>query len=405
MRVLFVSPLVPYPPRKGTAVRIWKLMEAAAHNHRVSLIALGEPTDEARQALGRLGVDARFIPRPRRSPLGRLAQLLSGQADLVGRLASRPLERELARLLAEGEFDVLQVEGLEMAEAWRRVRRAIPGQRRPFSILDQHNAEYVLQRRAAELHDRSLAGALGRIYSGSQWRRLATYEARLGAFFDHIVTVSKEDEVALRQLDPTLPIVVIPNGVDAASFARPPNHPLEREQVLFFGAFDFRPNVEAVLWFVRAILPALRQRVPTVRVTIVGPGMPTVVRRLGRDAAVRVVGEVEDIRPCLWGSAAVVVPLRVGGGARFKVLEAFAAGVPVVSTTLGCEGVGAVNGREVLLADSPAQFAAATALMLTDEGLRQRLITNGRELAGHFDWAQITPLLEQLYLRGRSIVS
>ncbi|MBI2862263.1 MAG: hypothetical protein HYX89_05545, partial [Chloroflexi bacterium] len=118
MKVLFVTPLVPYPPRKGTAVRIWKLMEAMARAHHVSLVTLAEPSAEALEAFSRLNIATHAVPQPHRRSWQRLAQFLSGQADLIGRLASRGLQRKLAQLLTEGIFDVLQVEGLEMAEAW-----------------------------------------------------------------------------------------------------------------------------------------------------------------------------------------------------------------------------------------------------------------------------------------------
>ncbi len=200
---------------------------------------------------------------------------------------------------------------------------------------------------------------------------------------------------------PGLTATIIPNGVDSTYF-RPDaalgEPTLPPHSVVFTGKMDFRPNIDAVAWFVLEVWPAIRARVPDARFYIVGQKPHPRVSALASAPGVTVTGYVDDVRPYTGGAAVYAVPLRIGGGTRLKILEAMAMGRPVVSTTLGCEGFPLTSGRQLLTADRPAEFAAAVADLLEHP---EKGVPLGREARAfverHYDWAAIVPLFDQVY--------
>ncbi|MBI2939766.1 MAG: glycosyltransferase [Chloroflexi bacterium] len=271
------------------------------------------------------------------------------------------------------------------------------GPRGPAVVLDEHNAEYVLQARAWRIALRSghLAGAA---YSLLQAWKLRRYEAASLRQVDGVVAVSEADRRALAALGPLPPCAVVPNGVDTDRYQPLPSRPAGSPRLVFTGTMSFRPNVDAVEWFVRTVWPALRRAEPNLSVAIVGREPTPAVRALGRIAGVEVVGPVPDDRPPIGSATVYIVPLRIGGGVRLKILQAMAMGVPIVSTTLGYEGIDASSGEHLLAADTPDEFAAAIRRVLHDPALAQSLGASGRALAAaHYDWRQLVPGIEQLY--------
>ena len=221
---------------------------------------------------------------------------------------------------------------------------------------------------------------------------------------DAVAAVSESDAAALRRLAPDKEIDVVPNGVDtqayAPSAARAAGDCATAATVdlVFTGKMDYRPNVDAALWFADEILPRVRAQVPNARFVVVGQNPHSRLQPLARRAAVWLTGQVDDIRPYVAGACVYVAPLRMGGGTRLKVLQAMAMAKPIVSTTLGCNGIQAQDGREALLADSPQNFAAAVVRLTRDEALRRELGAHARALAvARYDWSHIAPLMEALY--------
>jgi glycosyltransferase involved in cell wall biosynthesis len=194
-------------------------------------------------------------------------------------------------------------------------------------------------------------------------------------------------------------VAIVPNGVDTDVFA--PGAVAEATQpgcIVFTGTLDYRPNVDAALWFVREVLPLIRAQQPAAHLLLVGRSPSPAVRALHDGAAVRVLPDVPDVRPFIAGAATYVVPMRIGGGVRLKLLEALAMQAAVVSTQMGAEGMPDLRGDEhLLLADTPRAFAAAVLRLLDDAALRQRLGAAGRTLAQRYDWRAIVPRLEQVY--------
>jgi len=214
---------------------------------------------------------------------------------------------------------------------------------------------------------------------------------------DGVVDVSPEEDAVFRDLAPGIRTAVVPNGVDLDHYDFL-DDAAARSNVLFIGKLDYRPNVDAVEWLGAEIWPLVRQRFPTATLHVVGRDPLPPVRRLGNDAGLIVVGPVDDERAWFRQAAILAVPMRMGGGVRLKVLQALAMGTPVVSTSFGMSGVGAIDGVHYLRADSAPDFAGKLAQLLGDSALRSRLAAAGRLLVRErFDWRVIMPRLDEFH--------
>jgi glycosyltransferase involved in cell wall biosynthesis len=439
VKILILSPYPPYPPHGGGTMRIYQLVRGLAARHDVTCLSFA-PDAAAEQALAPLQRVCRVVTV--RGPIARglsrraWTTLASPLPDMALRNATPAYSAALRALLATEQFDIIQAESIEMAghllEIKRRelcVQHARNSQFSTFDtqlVLDQFNAEYVLQKRAAltslraglqlskhrrdlKSHAVSMAGGL---YSLAQWHKLKRYEALVMRQCDAVVAVAEADRETLLSLAPATTIGIVPNGVDTSYFSsaamvsdRVGGLAFRTPTLVFSGTLDFRPNVDAVTWFVREVLPHIRARRPDVRVLAVGKRPALALQRLADQGALLLTGELSDVRPYLAGAAVYVVPMRIGGGVRLKLLEALALELPVVSTNMGAEGLAGLRaGEHCLLADDPADFAAATLRLLDDPLLGRRLGAAGRVLAHqHYDWSVIVPQLEALYQELKAI--
>lgn len=396
MRLLFLTPQLPYPPEQGTAIRNYHLIAGLAHRHEVSLLSFTDPEQrlEAAQPLRALCHRLEVVPAPTRRFTDRLrGLLLSGWPDMALRLASPAFAARLADWLREERVDLVQIEGIEMA---RYLDTILSASRRPRVVYDDHNAEYVLQERAFRSDIRQPGRLHAAFYSFIQWRRLRRYEAAICQQVDRVIACSAADAAALRRLLPNLQVHILPNGVDT-TFFRPQAAP-PVASLVFTGKMDFRPNVDAALWLAHDILPRVRQAHLEATLAIVGQRPSPAVARLAEQPGVIVTGRVEDVRPYIAGAQVYVAPLRMGSGTRLKLLEAMAMGAAIVSTRLGAEGLPVESGRHLLLADTSADFAQAVIALLDAPAQRQALGQAARQLVeAEFDWARIVPQLEAIY--------
>ncbi|HEU4325675.1 MAG TPA: glycosyltransferase [Roseiflexaceae bacterium] len=399
MDILILSPYPPYPPYGGGTMRIYQIVRGLAVRHRVTCLTFA-PDEAAEHALAPLRQVCRVLtvrgPEPRSSLRRAWTTLGSPLPDMALRNASAAYRTALADLLARERFDLIQAESIEMAGYLHA------GPTRSRLVLDQFNAEFVLQRRAFLADVRRPARWHAAAYSLAQWRKLARYERRVMGACDAVLAVSDDDRATLRRLAPRTPIAVVPNGVDASLFSRSALRAglcFAGPAVVFSGTLDFRPNVDAAVWFAGAVWPQIRAARPDARLVLVGKRPAPALRRLADDQTVVVVGEVPDARPYLGGAAAYIVPMRIGGGVRLKLLEALALEAPVVSTRMGAEGIaGLRDGEHCLLADQPGAFAGAVLRLIDDPALGARLGAAGRTLvAAHYDWSVIVPRLDALY--------
>jgi sugar transferase (PEP-CTERM/EpsH1 system associated) len=389
MEILFLTGNLPYPPTDGWKIRVFSLIRHLSRHHRVSLVSFMRTTEDSRavEVLRKYCADLWVIPRdPRYSPWKLFLGLVGQTAFPLLNYRDQQMMDLLRGVLQKHHFDVIQVESLAMAQYCSEVSSS--------TVLDLHNIESLLIKRYA-LQETNL---LKRAYAEVMWRKVAAYEREACKRFTHCLTCSEEDRRLVQGQAGVKRVSVIPNGVDLQSFVPvgPPAPPFNR--LVFVGRMDYHANVDGVHWFSREILPQIRRKKPDVLFQIVG-GYPTdSVKRLASPGEVEVTGFVEDVRPYLTEATAVVVPLRIGGGTRLKILESLAMGKAVISTTLGAEGIAAVDGREILLADGPTQFADRVIDVLDNSKLREALHNAGRELVeAQYSWASIGNRLEQVY--------
>ena len=401
MRLLFLTPQVPYPPQKGTALRNWGLVAGLAARHRVSLLSFLAPGQDAQPAPPLTVACQRVetVSQPLRPLSRRLRDLvLTRQPDMGTRLGSPAFRSRLAFWLAQEPFDIVHVEGIELAPYLDVIEAARP---RPLVVFDDHNCEYLLQQRAFLTDLRIPARWPGAAYSFVQWRRLCRYEADVCRRADHVLAVSEADAMALRKLVLGLEVTIVPNGIDTQTYRpevsnlQPPNSTL-----VFTGTMDFRPNVDAVLWFAREVLPQVRAEVPDASFVVVGQRPHRRLESLRSDPAVTLTGWVENSRPYIAQAAVYVAPLRMGGGTRLKLLEAMAMGKAMVATRMGAEGYPVTHERELLLADTPGEFAAAVVKLLRAPIRRSEMGRVARAFVERlYDWRVIVPTVEDLYTR------
>lgn len=398
MNILFLTPDLPYPPQQGGTIRSYEFISHLATQHELSLLSLSEgvPDSGSLTQLRKYCRQVEVIPTSGRSDWDRLRTLFfTTQPDMAARRYSAEFKSRLETMLTKEDFDIVQVESLEMTPYLGPVHQ----QRRndlPRIIFDDLNVEHRLQRRAWQT-DRAHPGRWGEaFYSLIQWQRLILYERRALQLADGVLAVSEEDAEGLRQLAPEAKVSVIPNGVDT-SFYRPTEDP-EGEKLVFVGKMDFRPNIDGVLWFTENVWPHIKTAKPKVELWVVGRNPSPRLGHLAREPGITISGPVPDVRPYLTRAAVVVIPLRMGSGTRLKVLEAMAMGKAVVSTSLGCEGIAVEPGREVFIADNPEDFAHQTLQLLAEKEKRRKLGTAARRLVEEkHDWKSIIPRLQEFY--------
>lgn len=410
MRLLFLTPQLPYPPRQGTTIRNYYLIKSLAQQYQIDLLtflAPGEqlaPDNPLYQLCRRIATVAQPVRSLRQRGMDTLTSLLP---DMALRLEHPAMHGLIDQWAADTSYDLVQSEGIEMAQYGMRIARPT-GQRlqsnpRPPLVFDDHNCEYLLQKRNALTDLRLPRRWLAAAYSLVQWQKLRHYEARICRFAAATLAVSAADRQALQALVPGLAVTIVSNGIDLAEYPLlplPPRPPPFR--LLFTGKMDYRPNIDAMLWFGRHVLPLLQAQEPNLCLQIVGMNPHPRLDELRTNPAIEIVGAVPDTRPYLHTAAAYIIPMRVGGGTRFKALEAMASGKAIVSTTLGVEGIPVQDGRELLLADTPAAFAAQVLRLLRDQQHDGQLSSELGRQARHFveqqySWAQIIPHLEQVY--------
>jgi sugar transferase (PEP-CTERM/EpsH1 system associated) len=374
MRVLFLAFEFPYPLDRGGRVKTFHYLEALARHHEVTLVALSRSPLE-RQYLDRFAdwLEAVYLI-PVDLSLAR-KMCLAGwglwrrKPFVMALYDSREIRDLISELLQAQKYDVIYADHLHMSQH-------VPRSTHSFTVLDQHNVETVI------LHRFFQSRRLGplKAFAWREWRRMTAYEAAECRRFNMVLVTTPVDADLIRPwLQPGQQLEVLPIGVDVKYF-KPMPRPLDSHTLVSLGTLAWQPNADGVIWFCHEVLPLVRAVVPDVTFQIIGDHPPAVLRKLGDDEAIELLGRVDDVRPFLANSAGLVVPLRVGSGMRVKVLDALAMGVPVVSTAVGCEGIAVTHGRDVLIADEPLDFARAVVDVVSDGELQQHLSRAGRAL-------------------------
>jgi polysaccharide biosynthesis protein PslH len=384
VRILVVSPDLPFPPVSGSETRTYELVRALAQRHEVVFVGFswgGEPA--ARPPFPVRVVDVRWDwpPLYREMNWGsaasarEAAELLASEGRepwLVSMYESERMEQAL-RVVAQEPIDLALVEQTPAARFLSALPDDVP------AVVDFHNVHSLIALRSAE---RTSAPA-----DEQEAKRTLRFERSLAARCDLCVTVSEPEAAAARALLGFDSVEVVPNGVDT-SFFTPTGEGFLPGYLLFTGLMNYGPNVEAVRYFADEILPLVRANLPDAELHVVGAKPGEEVLALESEALV-VHGRVADMRPFYSRAETVVVPLLSGGGTRVKILEAAAAAKPIVTTSLGMEGLSFVPGRDLVVADSPTEFAAAVRRLAGDRERRAALGRNARRVAESYDWRPI----------------
>jgi glycosyltransferase involved in cell wall biosynthesis len=358
------------------------LVERLARRHEIDVLSFGGGADDAEDIRTLEAAGARRVlvlpRRPDRRPdwLGLRPAIVSDYHDAA-------MARTVAAMA--DEYDLLQVEYSLMAGYAPRRGRA-------RAVWTVHELQCVRLRR-------ELAARHGPVRALLAYRylQMLRWELSLASRFDHILAIAAPEADEMRARGVRVPISASPMGVDTHAFA-PTDGVEEPGLVVFVGFFGHAPNVDAACWLVQDILPRVRAVAPGTHVALVGREPTPAVAALAAPGTVEVTGFVPDLRPWLARAQVVIVPVREGGGVRGKVLEAWAAARPLVSTSLGVSGLAAHDGENVLGADDAAGLAAQVARLLSDAPLRARLGTAGRETAcAHYDWDAIAGAHHELY--------
>jgi glycosyltransferase involved in cell wall biosynthesis/GT2 family glycosyltransferase len=385
LRLLMVSPYSPYPALHGGAVRMLALLERLAAAADVTLVSYADTPAEldprSAAALRTICHEVVVLERPGHSVGGAL-----DPAKTRG-FWSQSMSDTIEYFLDHEDYDVVQIEYTHMAHFLP------PPARHLLRVLVEHDVSFVsIARSRASAH-----GLVAHLGVWFEWMRMLRYEIAAVERADLVLTMSDADRAVLGRFVDTRGVVTVPNGVDCVRF---PFAPDGRDQgsILFVGFFRHEPNVEAAQYFCRAVLPLVRRDLADVRFRVVGAYPPEVVRQLARDPGVEVTGRVEDIGAYYRASAVFVAPVLQGSGTRLKILEAMASGCPVVSTTIGAEGLGATDGLELLIGDTPEAMARAIVGLLRDPAASTALAARSRRFVeAHFDWDAIAARLLAAY--------
>jgi polysaccharide biosynthesis protein PslH len=391
MKILWVKSDFLHPTTRGGQIRTLEMLKVLHRRHEVHYLGLtDDPEGEGPRRAGEYSTRSYAVPhqvRDKRSiwfAWELLLGLVSPLPVAVSRWGNAGMRLELKRLLAQESFDSVVCDFLFPAPSFEDLSNA---------TLFQHNVEAQIWKRHAE-HG---ATALHRAYLGLQARRMEAFEGKVCRASRQVIAVSDADVGMMRESYGVKRISAVATGVNLDYFA-PPATPPPKEDLVFVGSMDWMPNEDGMKWFTAEVWPLIRQAHPGCRLAIVGrkPG-PDIVRMAGSGTGIEVTGTVPDVRPWLHGAKVCIVPLRIGGGTRLKIYEAMAAKLPVVSTTVGAEGLDYRDGVNLKVADSAQDFAAACSELLSDQTRRQAMAEAGwRLVSERYSWEAVTSEFERL---------
>src|SRR3954470_16651708 len=400
MNLLWINAGLLLPLDKGGKLRTWHLMRQLARRHEISFLSFVDPSATPADIAGMREVASKVLTIPRVEPAkGTAAFYLDAARYLVDRAPyaiakyrSAEYRRAIERVLSVQQVDAVVCDFLVPAVN-------LPDSLPCPSILFTHNVESEIWRR----HVENATNPVSRRLMTTQWRRMLRFEGAALSRFDLVLAVSDADRQTFGRLYPqslTAPVHVVQTGVDTSYFAPMDAEPAKRAHLVFTGSMDWLPNEDGMQYFVRDILPRIRQVEPDTTLSIIGRSPTPAVRRLAEDAGIEVTGSVDDVRPHVAQGSVYVVPLRIGGGTRLKIFEAMAMAKAVVSTSIGAEGLPVTPGQHVLIADEPQQFADAVVQMIRDDPTRRRLETEARKLVvERYDWSAVACDFEEALVR------
>jgi len=391
MNVLIVDEEIPWPLNTGKRLRTYNLMQRLQKEHTVSYLCYGETGAALPDCPN---VTLITLPSPVLEQKGfrfygsLLTNLYSSKPYIVDRHYSRAMAEKARSLVASGRFDLVHCEWTPYTENIRSLFGRLP------LVLSAHNVEAQIWER----YYHAETNLLKKIYIFIQWRKLIRYEAKASQEYSVVSTVSDPDRDAFVKNYDCKRVTVVPNGVDERYFT-PVKTEIKPGSMVFTGSMDWRPNQDGVRYFIEEIFPLIKRQIPAATFTVVGRKPPQWLMDLAQLVeGVTVTGTVDDVRPYIAGSALYVVPLRVGGGSRLKILEAFAMAKVVLSTSVGAEGLDVVEGKQILLRDTPQDLAQTACAVLTGLDRYTELGLAGRRLIMEsYTWDAIAKVMDDVW--------
>lgn len=398
MKILIVTTSLPYPPASGGAIRVYGIVRGLAQaGHSITLMALHEGKLNPQETpLKDYCAQIITAPPPKRSKTARLRDLLlTRQPDIARRLYSDALAQRLRELLQTERFDVIQFEAIEAVCYLPIAQEAQPSAK---IVFDTFNAEYVLQRVIYEIDRTELKRLPLALYSLIQAGRIKRYEGAMCRRADAVIAVSPEDADALRIFRADKNVPIVPSGIFVDDYSKSAEQPLKPNTIVFTGKMDYRPNVDAMLWFSEAIFPKIQQAIPDVKLAIVGQQPHARLAPLRENPSITLTGWVESVQPYLTSAAVYIAPLRMGSGTRLKLLEAMAMECAIVATTTAAAGLLPEVKATMRIADDADTFAQQVIGLLKDSAARTAAGAQTRaQVKRFYDWSAIIPRLIEVY--------
>ena len=371
MKILWLKTELLHPVDKGGKIRSYNMLKELKRNCRITYLTLDDGTADAkaRELASEYCHELVCVPHRGREKftsgfyIDLMLNLVSELPYAIKKYESEAMRQEVATRVADIRFDLLVCDFLAPAVN-------VPPALDCRSVLFQHNVEAMIWKRHYEVQ----ANVVKKAYLYRQWQKMRAFEAKTCPQFDCVVAVSREDRELMQQQYGVDRIYDVPTGVDTEYFRPSGRVKSQPESLVFTGSMDWLPNEDAIRYFTEQIMPRIKQVVPGVTLTVVGRNpYPGLVELSKLDPSVIVTGRVEDVRPFMEEAAVYIVPLRIGGGTRLKIYEAMAMEKPIVSTSIGAEGLPVTDGKEILLADTPESFAEAVVRLLRQENLASAL--------------------------------
>jgi polysaccharide biosynthesis protein PslH len=407
MHILFLTQILPYPPASGPKVKTWHVLRyLSQRGYKITLASFVRPEELSYiDAVKEVCTAVHVVPihRSRISDVGYfLRSMISKRPFLVERDDLSEMRSVVNQVVNSDPVDVIHADQLTMTQFAFPLN--LNGGKRPVLVFDAHNAVWTISERMKENAPFYLRAPLW-----LETKRIKQYEGMIVSDFHTTLAVTEPDRLALMEAvheycvneKDVAPISVIPIAVDTRQI-----QPVPREtdslNILTMGTLYYPPNADGIRWFTQEVFPLVRQKMPKVTLTIVGKNPPQDFVRLAGDpnSGVTVTGFVEELDPYFAKSTLMVIPVRAGGGMRVRILEAFARAMPVVTTTVGLEGIHARPGIDVLVADTPADFANSVIDLLQDKVFQDKLASRGRQLVeDKYDWQVVLSDLDKTYER------
>jgi glycosyltransferase involved in cell wall biosynthesis len=399
MRILFLSQIVPYPPDAGPRVKTWHVLRHLADSgHQITLATFVRPEERKHlPAVREVCSEVLGIPL-KRSRLSDIGYLLLSYLKRVPFLVERDniaMMRHIVKAKVDaGAVDIIHADQFTMAQFALHLDGRTP------RVFDAHNATWKLVERSTEQYPGIL-----QIFLRQEIKRIREYERDIIQTFEHTLTVSSVDKDFLLELFPqgkekvSSRITPTPISVDCEKI-QPIRRKSGSRSLVTLGTLHYPPNADGIRWFMNEVFPLILQKLPDVQLTVIGKNPPEdfLTQAERNPASIKVTGYVPDLQPYFEEAAMIIVPVRSGGGMRVRILEAFAYGLPVVTTTAGLEGIDAVINQDVIVKDTPGEFARAVTHLLLDPDQQQNLAENGRKLAEEkYHWRKALFLLDEVY--------